>query len=185
MAGLGAIGASPLSSLTQTMEPPALPPLGQTPVSTFKPDLQTAFAEQIPQTPINTPASIDNAPTLGDRVLAGLGHISSTFTRMDSLLGNAVGTLGHTTAPSALSTSLPTSTQPATPEAPAAMPVGQNGKPDLQAMIKSVEQQGIALYNQQFSRQVQFTSAEFEAHIVTVASQNMSSTLKSLLNQGG
>lgn len=189
MTGLSPIGASSLASLAQTTEPQTATTTGSDPFETIRPEMQTAFAERIPQNTISQPALIDNAPTLGDRVLAGLGRISSTFSRMDTLMAKAVGSLdapGGTTPGTTVPAADPQNGAGTTGDGSfSAIRKDDSGKLDLKATIKSVEQQGIALYDQQFSREVQFTSAEFEAHIVTVASQNMSSTLKSLLSEGG
>lgn len=178
-------GLTPINIALMTQPPAehAAPAISMPDFSSFSDNSQTAFALHIPPAQSTEAGRIDNASSLGDRVLAGLSRIGSSFSALDSLMAQAVPNATQASSSSAISGSIASpgigqaSSIPSIPDHLQAR--------DIPALMKSVEEQGIAMYNQQFAREVKFTSAEFEAHIVTVTSQNMSSTLKSLLSQGG
>ena len=67
----------------------------------------------------------------------------------------------------------------------AAHHAGARSATDPESLLGRIQQQGEQLYNESISRQIALTNAEFETHVITVASQDMASTLKSLLSQGG
>ncbi|MBS1064099.1 hypothetical protein JK185_13905 [Gluconobacter wancherniae] len=146
-------------------------------------DDQVAFLQSTPARQTYQTQSISTTDTLGDQILSGLGRISSAFSTLNTLAPTVIPTTGPEHP--ALSQS-----SVGTPGLSGAASAISSGKTDekttpLNSLFEKVEQEGIAMYNEALTRQMAFTNSEFETHIITVSSQNMTSTLKSLLTQGG
>lgn len=143
---------------------------------------QLAFTEITPEQTSFITGSVTPADTLREHFLSGLGKINSSFTHLDSLAPEMLPdgkqlSLSSSSKSSPYASETPLSSLTSATEK---APVGDHSK-----IFEKVEQEGIAMYNEALSRQMAFSSAEFETHIITVSSQNMTSTLKSLLTQGG
>ena len=146
-------------------------------------DDQIAFLQSTPARQTYETQSLSTTDTLGDQILSGLGRISSAFSTLNTLAPTVIPTTGteHLALPQG---------SVGTTGLSGASNVASAGKADgktapLNSLFEKVEQEGIAMYNEALTRQMAFTNSEFETHIITVSSQNMTSTLKSLLTQGG
>ncbi|MBO1360439.1 hypothetical protein J2D73_11635 [Acetobacter sacchari] len=152
-----------------------------------------SFVMRIPSEATSRAAQIDNSLSLGDRVLAGLCKIGSSFGKLDALApqilspNSVPSSTGAATGPERSTTSTGENPSLGLPAGGASGLSGSHDKDGLyfDGALKSVVQQGAEMYRRSIELQVQFANAEFETHVITVASQNMSSTLKSLLSEGG
>ena len=200
LAGIAAVAASQAASATPSLTAPA--PAGafhQADVAAFHDTARTqlAFSEAIPASPISQIVPVQSEPTLGDRILDSLSRIGSSFGRLDALApqGLAPDRAGSAISAQTLSdkngvtTGMDTGGGISHPSAKhdvlAAHHAGTRSATDPESLLGRIQQQGEQLYNESISRQIALTNAEFETHVITVASQDMASTLKSLLSQGG
>ncbi|AOX20005.1 hypothetical protein [Kozakia baliensis] len=148
---------------------------------------QLAFAESTSVHQTMRTEQVFSGDTLGDRILAGLGKIGGTFGQLDNLAPHLLSgdSLAMNGTDKALSPDQIGDMQNAHGVSGDTNSVhnDHNGQPE--SIIDKIKREGIDMYNQSLTREIAFTNAEFESHIITVSSQNMSSTLKSLLTQGG
>lgn len=144
---------------------------------------QLAFLQSTPARQTYETQSLSTTDTLGDQILSGLGRISSAFSTLNALAPTVIPATGsgHLALPQG---SLGVPGLSGSSSAAPAGKVDEKTAP-LNNLFEKVEQEGVAMYNEALTRQMAFTNSEFETHIITVSSQNMTSTLKSLLTQGG